>query len=42
MRNIFNFYDTSQIAALYRTSLIPLFFVLFGWITPSDMRERYR
>jgi uncharacterized membrane protein required for colicin V production len=41
LRNIFDFYDTSQIAALYRTSLIPLFFVLFGWITPSDMRERY-
>jgi uncharacterized membrane protein required for colicin V production len=42
LRNIFNFYDASQIAALFRSSLIPLFFVLFGWITPSDLREFYR
>ncbi len=41
LRDIFNFYNTSQIAELFRSSLIPLFFVLFGWITPSDMRERY-
>jgi uncharacterized membrane protein required for colicin V production len=30
LRQIFNFYDTSQIAELYRASLIPLFFVVFG------------
>jgi len=41
LRQIFNFYDTSQIAELYRASLIPLFFVVFGWIVPSDLRENY-
>jgi uncharacterized membrane protein required for colicin V production len=41
LRQVFNFYDTSQIAELYRTSLIPLFFALFGWIVPSDLREYY-
>lgn len=41
-RDIFRFYDTSQIAGLFRTSLIPLFFLLFGWITPSAVADRYR
>jgi len=41
LRSIFDFYDSSQIAELFRTSLIPLFFVLFGWIAPSDLRDYY-
>lgn len=41
LRSIFDFYDQSQIADLYRASLIPLFFVLFGWITPTDLRRQY-
>jgi uncharacterized membrane protein required for colicin V production len=42
LRDVYGFYNTSQIAELYRSSLIPLFFVLFGWITPSDLASRYR
>ncbi len=38
LRSIFDFYNPSQMAALFRTSLIPLFFALFGWITPSDLK----
>ena len=41
LRNIYNFYNPSQIAELFRTSLIPLFFALFGWIIPADLREPY-
>ncbi|HYN47776.1 MAG TPA: CvpA family protein [Candidatus Nanopelagicales bacterium] len=41
LRDIFNFYDASQVVDLFRASLIPLFFVLFGWIVPSDLREYY-
>lgn len=41
LRNLFELYDGSQIAGLFRTSLIPLFFVLFGWITPADLHARY-
>jgi uncharacterized membrane protein required for colicin V production len=41
LRDIYNFYDTSQVAGLYRESLIPLFFALFGWIVPSDLAELY-
>ncbi len=41
LRDIFNFYNTSQIAQLFRTSLIPLFFALFGWIVPADLRQNY-
>jgi len=42
LRDIYNFYNSSQVVDLFRASLIPLFFVLFGWIVPSDLRERYR
>lgn len=41
LRNIYEFYDSSQIVGLYRSSLIPLFFALFGWIVPSELAERY-
>lgn len=41
LRDIYNFYNTSQVAELYRTSLIPLFFVLFGWIVPDDLEAYY-
>ena len=41
LRNIFNFYDGSQIVELFRSSLIPLFFALFGWITPADLRATF-
>jgi len=41
LRDIYNFYDTSQVAGLYRESLIPLFFALFGWIVPPDLAEMY-
>jgi len=42
LRDIYNFYNSSQVVDLFRASLIPLFFVLFGWIVPSDLRETYR
>ncbi|MFH0750618.1 MAG: CvpA family protein [Chloroflexota bacterium] len=42
LRDIYNFYNPSQLADLFRASLIPLFFMLFGWIVPSDLREYYR
>ena len=38
LRDIFRFYDDSQIVELFRSSLIPLFFALFGWITPTSLR----
>lgn len=41
LRDIYNFYASSQVVDLFRASLIPLFFVLFGWIVPSDLREYY-
>lgn len=41
LRDIYNFYDTSQVAGLFRESLIPLFFALFGWIVPSELAELY-
>ena len=41
LRNIYNFYNPSQIAELFRTSLLPLFFALFGWIVPADLRDYY-
>ncbi len=41
LRDIYNFYDTSQVAGLFRDSLIPLFFALFGWIVPSELAELY-
>lgn len=41
LRDIYNFYASSQVVDLFRASFIPLFFVLFGWIVPSDLREYY-
>ena len=41
LRSIYDFYDASQIVELYRTSLIPLFFTLFGWIVPDDLAGLY-
>ncbi len=41
LRDIHNFYNSSHVVDLYRSSLIPLFFALFGWIVPSDLREYY-
>jgi uncharacterized membrane protein required for colicin V production len=40
-RSIYELYDPSQIATIYRESLIPLFFALFGWIVPAELAERY-
>jgi uncharacterized membrane protein required for colicin V production len=40
-QNIYNFYDASQVVDLFRSSLIPLFFALFGWIVPPDLAETY-
>ncbi|HSW42246.1 MAG TPA: CvpA family protein [Patescibacteria group bacterium] len=42
LRDIFNFYNASQVVDLFRASLIPLFFALLGWIVPSDLATRYR
>jgi uncharacterized membrane protein required for colicin V production len=42
LRDIYNFYDSSQVVDLFRSSLLPLFFVIFGGITPADLRETYR
>ena len=41
LRDIFNFYDSSQVVGLFRSSFIPLFFALFGWIVPSDLRAQF-
>lgn len=41
LRDIYNFYSGSQVVDLFRLSLIPLFFALFGWIVPSELGERY-
>lgn len=40
-RDIYNFYNGSQIVELFRASLIPLFFALFGWITPDDLEAYF-
>ncbi len=42
LRDIYNLYNTSQVAQVFRDSLIPLFFTLFGWIVPSEIAEFYR
>jgi DNA-3-methyladenine glycosylase len=42
LRDIYNFYSSSQVVELFRASLIPLFLLLFGWIVPSDLRELFR
>ena len=42
LRDIYNFYNASQVVELFRASLIPLFYALFGWIVPSDLAMRYR
>jgi uncharacterized membrane protein required for colicin V production len=42
LRDLFNLYDRSQIGELFRGSLLPLFFALFGWITPANLAELYR
>jgi uncharacterized membrane protein required for colicin V production len=41
LRDIHNFYSSSQIVDLFRLSLIPLFFLLFGWMAPADLREHF-
>ncbi|MFH1474438.1 MAG: CvpA family protein [Chloroflexota bacterium] len=41
LRDIYSFYSSSLVVDLFRSSLIPLFFLLFGWIVPSDLREYY-
>jgi len=41
LRDIYGFYNNSQIAELFRSSLIPLFFVLFGWIVPDDLEAQF-
>lgn len=41
LRDIYNLYASSQVVDLFRASFIPLFFLLFGWIVPSDLREYY-
>ena len=38
LRDIFRFYDSSQVAVLFRDSLIPAFFAVFVWITPAGLR----
>ena len=40
LRDIYNFYDASQVVDVFRTSLLPLFFAIFGWIVPSDLDPR--
>jgi uncharacterized membrane protein required for colicin V production len=39
--DIYTFYNASHVVDLFRSSLIPLFFALFGWIVPSDLAETY-
>jgi len=41
LRDIYNFYNSSQVVELFRMSLIPLFFALFGWIVPDDLEAYY-
>jgi uncharacterized membrane protein required for colicin V production len=39
--DIYTFYNASHVVELFRSSLIPLFFTLFGWIVPPDLAEMY-
>jgi uncharacterized membrane protein required for colicin V production len=39
--DIYTFYNASHVVELFRSSLIPLFFALFGWIVPSDLAEMF-
>jgi uncharacterized membrane protein required for colicin V production len=41
LRDIYNFYNASHVVELFRSSLIPLFFTLFGWIVPSELTEMF-
>jgi uncharacterized membrane protein required for colicin V production len=42
LSDIYTFYNASHVVELFRSSLIPLFFALFGWIVPPDLAEMYR
>lgn len=42
LRGFFDAYDTSTVAALYRDTLIPLFYALFGWIVPNDIQSMFK
>ncbi len=37
-RSIYDFYDPSQTAILFRDHVIPAFLALFAWITPAGLR----
>lgn len=41
LRDLFSLYDGSQIVVLFRGSLLPFFFALFGWIAPANLAELY-
>lgn len=41
LRNAFSFYDASQVAVLYRDTLIPGFLGLVPWIAPADLRALF-
>lgn len=38
LRNAFSFYDGSQVAVIFRDTLIPGFLSLVAWIAPADLR----
>ena len=41
LRDIYRFYDPSQVAILLRDPLIPAFLALFAWITPAGLRALF-
>jgi hypothetical protein len=41
LRSIFDFYNTSAIADVMRTTFIPAFISVFGLFIPSDIHELY-
>ncbi len=41
LRSLFDSYDTSQTAPIFRNALIPGFMTLFAWIVPGSLRSLF-
>jgi len=39
LRDFFAAYDHAAVAELYRATLLPAFYVLFGWIVPNELEQ---
>ena len=42
LRDFFGSYDHAAVGDLYRTTLIPAFYALFGWLVPNELERLYQ